>query len=86
MLSPVKFNEIINNLKADKTINERYWESMNIKYIRISNTWTVNSSDRRKEIRVNKLIKTYSCEGKVLVEADFHRYIWLENKVIPVDS
>ena len=37
-VSPVKFNEIINNLKADKTITERYWEAMNIKYIRISNT------------------------------------------------
>ena len=85
-VSPEMFNKIINDLKADKTIVERNWERMSIKYIRISNTWTVNSSDGRKEIRVNKLINTHSYGKYIFADADFHRYIWLENKVIPVNS
>ena len=85
-VSPEMFNKIINELKADKTLVERNWESMSIKYIRISNTWAVNSLDGRKEIRVNKLINTHSYGKYVFADADFHRYIWLENKVIPVNS
>ena len=81
-VSPEMFNKIINDLKDDKTIVERNWESMNIKYIRISNTWTVNSSDGRKEIRVNKLINTHSYGKYIFADADFHRYVWLENKLV----
>ena len=81
-VSPEMFNKIINDLKDDKTIVERNWESMNIKYIRISNTWTVNSSDGRKEIRVNKLINTHFYGKYVFADADFHRYVWLENKLV----
>ena len=81
-VSPEMFNKIINELKADKTLVERNWESMSIKYIRISNTWAVNSLDGRKEIRVNKLINTHSCEKCMFADVDFHRYVWLENKLV----
>ena len=81
-VSPEMFNKIINDLKSDKTIVERNWERMSIKYIRISNTWAVNSSDGRKEIRVNKIINTHSYGKYVFVDADCHRYIWLENKLV----
>lgn len=85
-ISPMKFNEIINSLKANKKLLEHTWEGMNIKYERIANTWMLNDTETRKEIRVNKLMSSYQCEGHTLVIAEFHRYIWLENKVIPVDS
>ena len=53
-VSPTKFNEIINGLKADKEIAEFEWINMNIKYRRISNSWSVFDSEDRKEIRVNR--------------------------------
>lgn len=90
-VSPTKFNEIINGLKEDKEILEFKWINMNIKYRRIADTWSVFDSEDRKEIRVNREIKveiekdeegtdSYACT------AEFHKYIWLKNKVIPVDD
>lgn len=89
-VSPTKFNEIINGLKEDKEILGFEWEDMNIKYRRIMNKWFMFDSEDRKEIRVNRKIKveteideeniSYTCT------AEFHRYIWLKNKVIPFDD
>lgn len=90
-VSPTKFNEIINGLKEDKEILEFKWINMNIKYRRIADTWSVFDSEDRKEIRVNREVKveiekdeegtdSYACT------VEFHRYIWLKNKVIPVDD
>ena len=90
-VSPTKFNEIINGLKVDKEIAEFEWINMNIKYRRIADSWSVFDSEDRKEIRVNRELKveiekdeegtdSYACT------VDFHRYIWLKNKVIPVED
>ena len=90
-VSPTKFNEIITGLKADKEVLEFKWIDMNIKYRRIADTWSLFDSEDRKEIRVNRELKveiekdeegtdSYACT------VEFHRYIWLKNKVIPVDD
>ena len=90
-VSPTKFNEIINGLKEDKEILEFEWIDMNIKYRRIADTWSIFDSEDRKEIRVNREINveiekdeegtdSYACT------VEFHRYIWLKNKVIPVED
>lgn len=90
-VSPTKFNEIINGLKEDKEIAEFEWINMNIKYRRIADSWSVFDSEDRKEIRVNRELNveiekdeegtdSYACT------VEFHRYIWLKNKVIPVDD
>ena len=90
-VSPTKFNEIINELKADKEVLEFEWINMNIKYRRIADSWSMFDSDDRKEIRVNREINveteqdeegntSYACT------VEFHRYVWLKNKVIPVDD
>ena len=90
-VSPTKFNEIINGLKEDKEILEFEWIDMNIKYRRIADSWSIFDSEDRKEIRVNREINveiekdeegtdSYACT------VEFHRYIWLKNKVIPVDD
>lgn len=90
-VSPTKFNEIINGLKEDKEILEFKWINMNIKYRRIADTWSIFDSEDRKEIRVNREINveiekdeegtdSYACT------VEFHRYVWLKNKVIPVDD
>ena len=90
-VSPSKFNEIINGLKKDKEIAEFEWINMNIKYRRIADSWSVFDSEDRKEIRVNRELKVETEadeEGNVsyVSTVDFHRYIWLKNKVIPVDD
>ena len=90
-VSPTKFNEIIKGLKEDKEILEFEWIDMNIKYRRIADTWSLFDSEDRKEIRINREINveiekddegtdSYACT------VEFHRYIWLKNKVIPVDD
>ena len=90
-VSPTKFNEIINGLKEDKEILEFEWIDMNIKYRRIADSWSIFDSEDRKEIRVNREINveiekdeegtdSYACT------VEFHRYVWLKNKVIPVDD
>ena len=90
-VSPTKFNEIIAELKADKEIAEFEWINMNIKYRRIADSWSIFDSEDRKEIRVNRELKveiekdeegtdSYACT------VEFHRYIWLKNKVIPVED
>ena len=90
-VSPTKFNEIVSGLKADKKILEFEWDDMNIKYRRIMNKWFMFDSEDRKEIRVNRKLNveiekdeegtdSYACT------VEFHRYVWLKNKVIPVDD
>ena len=90
-VSPTKFNEIINGLKEDKEILEFEWIKMNIKYRRIADTWSVFDSEDRKEIRVNRELnveiekdeegtESYACT------VEFHKYVWLKNKVISVDD
>ena len=90
-VSPTKFNSIINELKADEKILEFEWDDMNVKYRRIMNKWFMFDSEDRKEIRVNRKLKveiekdeegndSYACT------VEFHRYIWLKNKVIPVED
>ena len=90
-VSPTKFNEIISGLKADKKILEFTWDDMNIKYRRIMNKWFMFDSEDRKEIRVNRKLKVETEkdeEGNIIyaLTVEFHRYIWLKNKVIPVDD
>lgn len=85
-VSPVKFNEIINELKSNKDLAHYKWESMYIKYRRIANSWSLNDEDSRKEIRVNHEIKVEADKNNnIICTIEFHRYIWLENKVIPSD-
>ena len=90
-VSPTNFNEIINGLKEDKEILEFEWIDMNIKYRRIADSWSMFDSEDRKEIRVNREINveierdeegtdSYACT------VEFHRYVWLKNKVIPVED
>lgn len=90
-VSPTKFNEIINGLKADKKILEFEWDDMNVKYRRIMNKWFMFDSDDRKEIRVNRKLKVETEadeEGNIsyVCTVEFHRYVWMKNKVIPVDD
>lgn len=90
-VSPTKFNEIISGLKADKKILEFEWDDMNIKYRRIMNKWFMFDSEDRKEIRVNRKLKVETEkdeDGNIsyALTVEFHRYIWLKNKVIPVDD
>ena len=90
-VSPAKFNEIIKGLKADKKIIEFEWDDMNVKYRRIMNKWFMFDSEDRKEIRVNRKLKVETEkdeEGNInyACTVEFHRYIWLKNKVIPVDN
>ena len=90
-VSPTKFNEIISGLKADEKILELTWDNMNIKYRRIMNKWFMFDSEDRKEIRVNRKLKVETEkdeEGNIIyaLTVEFHRYIWLKNKVIPVDD
>lgn len=90
-VSPTKFNEIINGLKEDKKIAEFEWIKMNIKYRRIFNSWSLFDSEDRKEIRVNRLLdveieKDEEGTDNHACTVEFHRYIWLKNKVIPVDD
>lgn len=90
-VSPSKFNEIISGLKADKKILEFEWEEMNIKYRRIMNKWFLFDSEDRKEIRVNRKLKVETEtdeEGNIsyACTVEFHRYVWMKNKVIPVED
>ena len=90
-VSPTRFNEIINGLKEDKEILEFEWIDMNIKYRRIADTWSLFDSEDRKEIRVNREInveieKDEEGTDSYVSTVEFHRYIWLKNKVIPVDA
>ena len=90
-VSPTKFNDIINELKEDKEVLEFKWIKMNIKYRRIADSWSVFDSENRKEIRVNKQLKVETetdKEGNIsyVSTVEFHRYIWLKDKVIPVEE
>ena len=90
-VSPTKFNEIINGLKEDTELLQFNWIKLNIKYRRIANKWFMFDSENRKEIRVNRELKVETEtdeEGNIsyVCTVDFHRYIWLKNKVIPVED
>ena len=90
-VSPTKFNEIINGLKADKEILEFEWDDMNLKYRRIMNKWFMFDSEDRKEIRFNRKLKVETEadeEGNIsyACTVEFHRYVWMKNKVIPVEN
>lgn len=90
-VSPTKFNVIINELKNDPELLQFNWIKLNIKYRRIANKWFMFDSDNRKEIRVNRELKVETEkdeEGNIsyVCTVDFHRYIWLKDKVIPVDD
>ena len=86
-VSPVKFNEIINELKSDKELVHYRWESKFIKYRRIANSWSLHDQISRKEIRVNREIKVETDENNnIICKVKADRYIWLENKVIPNDD
>lgn len=90
-VSPTKFNEIIRGLEEDKEILEFEWIKMNIKYRRIADTWSVFDSEDRKEIRVNRELKVETETDEEGTESyactvEFHRYIWLKNKVIAVED
>ena len=90
-VSPTKFNEIINELKEDTELLQFNWVKLNIKYRRIANKWFMFDSDNRKEIRVNRELKVETEtdeEGNVsyVSTVDFHRYVWMKNKVIPVEE
>ncbi len=90
-VSPTKFNEIIGGLKANKEITEFEWIKMNIKYRRIFNSWSLFDSEDRKEIRVNRLLDVETEKDEEGTESyastvEFHRYIWLKNKVIAVED
>lgn len=86
-ISPLKFNAIINELKNDETLAHYRWESMNIKYHRIANSWSLHDQISRKEIRVNREIEVKTDENNnIICKVEAHRYIWLEDKVIPNDD
>ena len=90
-VSPTKFNTIISELKSDTELLQFKWVNLNIKYRRIANKWSVFDSENRKEIRVNKELKVETEtdeEGNIsyVCTVEFHRYVWMENKVIPVEE
>lgn len=90
-VSPTKFNDIINELKEDKDLLQFNWIKLNIKYRRIANKWFMFDSENRKEIRVNRELKVETEtdeEGNIsyVCTVEFHRYIWLKDKVISVDD
>lgn len=90
-VSPSKFNNIINELKNDPELLQFNWIKLNIKYRRIANKWFMFDSENRKEIRVNRELKVETEtdeEGNIsyVSTVEFHRYIWMKNKVIPVDD
>ena len=90
-VSPTKFNEIINELKEDTELLQFNWVKLNIKYRRIANKWFMFDSENRKEIRVNRELKVETETDKdgninYVCTAEFHRYIWLKDKVIPVEE
>ena len=90
-VSPTKFNEIISELKEDTDLLQFNWVKLNIKYGRIANKWFMFDSDNRKEIRVNRELKVETetdDEGNIsyVSTVEFHRYIWLKDKVIPVEE
>ena len=90
-VSPTKFNDIINELKEDTELLQFNWVKLNIKYRRIANTWFMFDSDNRKEIRVNRELKVETETDKdgninYVSTVEFHRYIWLKDKVIPVEE
>ena len=90
-VSPTKFNEIISELKEDTELLQFNWVKLNIKYRRIANKWFMFDSENRKEIRVNRELKVEAEkdeEGNIsyVSTVEFHRYIWLKDKVIPVDE
>ena len=86
-VSPVKFNAIINELKSDKDLSHYRWESMHIKYRRIANSWSLHDQISRKEIRVNREIEVKADENNnIICKVEAHKYIWLEDKVIPSDD
>lgn len=90
-VSPTKFNEIINELKEDTELLQFNWVKLNIKYRRIANKWFMFDSENRKEIRVNKELKVETetdeeANISYVSTVEFHRYIWLKDKVIPVED
>ena len=90
-VSPTRFNEIISELKEDTELLQFNWVKLNIKYGRIANKWFMFDSDNRKEIRVNRELKVETetdDEGNIscVSTVEFHRYIWLKDKVIPVEE
>ena len=90
-VSPTKFNEIINELKEDTELLQFNWVKLNIKYRRIANKWFMFDSNNRKEIRLNRELKVETeadDEGNIsyVSTVEFHRYVWMKNKVIPVDN
>ena len=90
-VSPTKFNDIINELKEDTEFTQFNWTKLNIKYRRIANKWFMFDSENRKEIRVNKELKVEiktDEDGNIsyVSTVEFHRYIWLKDKVIPVEE
>ena len=90
-VSPTKFNDIINELKADSDLMQFNWIKLNIKYRRIANKWFMFDSENRKEIRVNRELTVETErdeEGNIsyVCAVEFHRYVWMKNKVIAVDD
>lgn len=90
-VSPTKFNDIINELKDDTELMQFKWIKLNIKYRRIANKWFMFDSENRKEIRVNRELNVETEtdeEGNIsyVSTVEFHRYVWMKNKVIPVDD
>ena len=90
-VSPTNFNRIINELKKDTDLLQFNWVKLNIKYRRIANKWFMFDSENRKEIRVNRELKVETEtdeEGNIsyVSTVEFHRYIWLKDKVIPVED
>ena len=90
-VSPSKFNTIINELKEDTELLQFKWVKMNIKYRRIANKWFMYDSEDRKEIRVNRELNVETEQDEegntsYVCTVEFHRYVWLKNKVIPVEN
>ena len=90
-VSTSNFNKIISELKEDTDLLQFNWVKLNIKYRRIANKWFMFDSENRKEIRVNRELKVETEkdeEGSIsyVSTVEFHRYIWLKDKVIPVED
>lgn len=90
-VSPVKWNEIIDELDGDENLSLSRWCHVFFRYSKIFNSWSVRDERTRKEIRMNRLV---SIEKEVDEEgnehrycvAEFHRYIWMKDKVISSDK
>lgn len=78
-VSPMQFTQIKRELERDKDLHENKWCRMNIKLIRVYDSYSINcTKEDWKEIRVVKIL---SAEPNGLCTVEAYRYQWLRDNV-----